>query len=145
MLSSTPQALYQKHQPGTAAAVAPAAAAKLSSTALLVLRQRRRLLAGICSCSTNPYSLLRKFTESRTAQQRTYSSLQDAAMAAPTQISANKCFGGYNRRYKHASSSLGCDMTFTVYFPPAADETAASPSKVRCVTGDFVVYSGLFP
>lgn len=51
-------------------------------------------------------------------------------MAAPTQISANKCFGGYNRRYKHASSSLSCDMTFTVYFPPAADETAAAPSKV---------------
>jgi hypothetical protein len=51
-------------------------------------------------------------------------------MAAPAQISANKCFEGYNRRYKHASSSLGCDMTFTVYFPPAADETAASPTKV---------------
>ncbi|KAF6252315.1 Alpha/Beta hydrolase protein [Scenedesmus sp. NREL 46B-D3] len=51
-------------------------------------------------------------------------------MAAPAQISANKCCGGYNRRYKHASSTLHCDMTFTVYFPPAADETAASPTKV---------------
>jgi S-formylglutathione hydrolase len=30
-------------------------------------------------------------------------------------------FGGYNRRYKHTSSSLGCDMTFSIYFPPGAD------------------------
>eukprot|EP00882_Tetradesmus_deserticola_P002116 GHRQ01002266.1.p1 GENE.GHRQ01002266.1~~GHRQ01002266.1.p1 ORF type:complete len:289 (+),score=92.83 GHRQ01002266.1:169-1035(+) len=50
-------------------------------------------------------------------------------MAGPSQVSANKCFGGYNRRYKHASSTLACDVNFTVYFPPVADETAASPTK----------------
>ncbi|KAF8056221.1 hypothetical protein HT031_006409 [Scenedesmus sp. PABB004] len=49
-----------------------------------------------------------------------------AAMAAapaspPVQIGANKMFGGVNRRYRHASAALGCDMTFTVFFPPGAD------------------------
>jgi hypothetical protein len=43
------------------------------------------------------------------------------AMSAPVQISANKHYGGYNRRYRHSSTSLGCDMTFTIYFPPAVE------------------------
>lgn len=42
-------------------------------------------------------------------------------MAAPQEMTSSKMFGGFNRRYKHESSSLGCSMTFTIYFPPAAD------------------------
>lgn len=34
---------------------------------------------------------------------------------------------GWNRRYKHASSALGCDMTFTVYLPPAAEAGGKVP------------------
>lgn len=55
-----------------------------------------------------------------------------SSMAAPTQISANKVFGGYNRRYKHASSTLGCDMTFTVYFPPGDWEQTGLASYMEC-------------
>lgn len=38
----------------------------------------------------------------------------------PEQQSANKVFGGWNRRYKHRSQVLGCEMTFTVFFPPSS-------------------------
>lgn len=31
-------------------------------------------------------------------------------------------FGGWNKRYKHQSDTLGCSMTFTVYYPPAAEK-----------------------
>ncbi|PNW84789.1 hypothetical protein CHLRE_03g158800v5 [Chlamydomonas reinhardtii] len=43
-------------------------------------------------------------------------------MATPevSEVAVNKQFGGFNRRYKHKSSSLGCEMTFTIYYPPAA-------------------------
>jgi S-formylglutathione hydrolase len=37
-----------------------------------------------------------------------------------TQTSSNKSFGGFHRRFTHASAELGCAMTFSVYFPPAA-------------------------
>jgi hypothetical protein len=36
----------------------------------------------------------------------------------PVEIGSNKMFGGYNKRYKHYSSTLGCAMTFSVFFPP---------------------------
>lgn len=44
-------------------------------------------------------------------------------MATPQEMSSNKVFGGFNRRYKHESSSVGCPMTFTIFFPPAADSS----------------------
>lgn len=31
-------------------------------------------------------------------------------------------FGGWNKKYKHSSDTLGCSMTFTVYYPPAAEK-----------------------
>lgn len=33
------------------------------------------------------------------------------------QIACNKMFGGEQRRYKHSSSVLSCDMTFSIYLP----------------------------
>jgi S-formylglutathione hydrolase len=42
--------------------------------------------------------------------------------ARPELQKQNKHFGGWNRRYKHSSQVLGCDMNFTVYFPPAAEQ-----------------------
>lgn len=67
-------------------------------------------------------------------------------MAAPSQIGQNKQFGGYNRRFKHASTSLGCDMTFTVYFPPAS-ETKKVPviyylSGLTCTDENFIQKAG---
>ena len=58
-----------------------------------------------------------------------------------TQTSSNKCFGGHHRRYTHASTELGCSMTFSVYFPPAA-ATAKVPvvyflSGLTCTDENF--------
>lgn len=35
---------------------------------------------------------------------------------------AMQMFGGWNKKYKHQSDTLGCSMTFTVYYPPAAEK-----------------------
>lgn len=48
------------------------------------------------------------------------------AGAAPVQIGSNKCCGGYNKRFKHSSTTLGCDMTFTVFLPQGAEEGSSS-------------------
>jgi len=40
-------------------------------------------------------------------------------------ISSNRSFGGWHRRYRHRSSSLGCDMVFAVYLPPQAEQPGA--------------------
>lgn len=42
--------------------------------------------------------------------------------ALPQQLASNKQYGGFNRRYKHPSTLLGCDMNFTVFFPPTSDQ-----------------------
>ena len=33
-------------------------------------------------------------------------------------ISCQKSFGGWHKRYRHRSRTLNCDMTFAVYLPP---------------------------
>ncbi|SDW55274.1 S-formylglutathione hydrolase [Marinobacter mobilis] len=35
-------------------------------------------------------------------------------------VSANKCFGGWHKQYRHFSRTLGCTMRFAVYLPPQA-------------------------
>jgi S-formylglutathione hydrolase len=46
-------------------------------------------------------------------------------------IEEHRCFGGLQRRYRHASAVLGCPMTVGVFLPPAALATAAaSPAPV---------------
>jgi hypothetical protein len=57
----------------------------------------------------------------RRIAKRTYIRSLAAADPMATQVSQNKQFGGINRRFKHASTSCGCDMQFTVFFPPAAE------------------------
>ena len=37
-------------------------------------------------------------------------------------IASNKMFGGEQRRYKHKSETLSCDMHFSIYLPPQASE-----------------------
>ncbi|HRF11264.1 MAG: S-formylglutathione hydrolase [Candidatus Accumulibacter phosphatis] len=34
------------------------------------------------------------------------------------EIAANRCFGGWHRRYRHRSQVLRCEMVFAVYLPP---------------------------
>lgn len=43
-----------------------------------------------------------------------------AADSAPSLVAEWRMFGGANRRYRHRSELLGCDMTFTVFLPPQA-------------------------
>ena len=42
-------------------------------------------------------------------------------------ISCQKSFGGWHKRYKHRSDVLGCDMVFAVYLPPQAEHGAKLP------------------
>lgn len=56
-------------------------------------------------------------------------------------------FGGWNRRYKHTSSSLGCDMTFSIYFPPGADAGKVPVlyylSGLTCTDENVMIKSGV--
>lgn len=36
-------------------------------------------------------------------------------------LGANKCFGGWHKRVRHHSATLGCDMVFAIYLPPQAE------------------------
>lgn len=61
-------------------------------------------------------------------------------------IDEHKSFGGWQRRYTHASKSCRCSMTFAVYLPPAA-ETQRVPvvywlSGLTCTDENFVNKAG---
>ncbi|MGH8330892.1 MAG: alpha/beta hydrolase-fold protein, partial [Pseudomonas sp.] len=42
-------------------------------------------------------------------------------------ISCQKSFGGWHKRYRHRSDVLGCDMVFAVYLPPQAEQGGKLP------------------
>ena len=61
-------------------------------------------------------------------------------------VSENRSFGGWHRRYRHTSSSLGCEMVFAVYLPPQA-ETGPVPvlywlSGLTCTDENFMQKAG---
>lgn len=63
-----------------------------------------------------------------------------------TEISANKSFGGWLKRYKHQSTSLNCEMIFAVYLPPQT-ETQKVPvlwwlSGLTCTDENFMQKAG---
>lgn len=60
--------------------------------------------------------------------------------AKPTEISGSKMFGGYNKRFKHFSPTLGCSMTFHVYFPPLP-----SPSHKFPVSPSISPFRNIYP
>ena len=62
--------------------------------------------------------------------------------------STNKAFGGEVRKYTHASTATGTDMTFSVYVPPAAS-LAKCPviyylSGLTCTDDNAVQKGGAF-
>ncbi|MQL78606.1 hypothetical protein Taro_011031 [Colocasia esculenta] len=62
-------------------------------------------------------------------------------------ISSGKMFGGFNRRYKHFSPTLGCSMTFTIYFPSTPLTCTTVPvlywlSGLTCTDENFIMKSG---
>ncbi|KAK4481690.1 hypothetical protein RD792_012598 [Penstemon davidsonii] len=66
----------------------------------------------------------------------------------PTEISSTKMFDGYNKRYKHYSPTLGCSMTFYIYFPPSPSGPSHKfpvlywLSGLSCSDENFIVKSG---
>ncbi|XP_021833349.1 S-formylglutathione hydrolase [Prunus avium] len=65
----------------------------------------------------------------------------------PSEISSSKMFGGYNKRYKHFSPTLGCSMTFHIYFPPSTSPSHRFPvlywlSGLTCTDENFIIKSG---
>lgn len=61
-------------------------------------------------------------------------------------IDEHKSFGGWQRRYQHASSSCHCDMTFSLYLPPQAASHAVPVvywlSGLTCTDQNFVTKAG---
>lgn len=62
-------------------------------------------------------------------------------------VSANKCFGGWQKRYRHRSQVLGCDMVFAIFLPPQADQGTPLPvlywlSGLTCTDENFVQKAG---
>jgi S-formylglutathione hydrolase len=61
-------------------------------------------------------------------------------------IGENRCFGGRQLRYRHASSALNCDMTFSIYLPPQAERGLVPVmywlSGLTCTDENFVTKAG---
>ena len=62
------------------------------------------------------------------------------------QISANQSFGGQQLRYKHPSTSLNCEMTFSIYLPPQSQNQSVPVlywlSGLTCSDENFVQKAG---
>ena len=57
-----------------------------------------------------------------------------------------RCFDGRQLRFRHASQSLKCDMTFSVFLPPAAESGLVPAlywlSGLTCTDENFVTKAG---
>ena len=62
------------------------------------------------------------------------------------QVAANKIFGGQQLQYKHASSVLDCDMHFSIFLPPQAEQKKVPVlywlSGLTCTDQNFVTKAG---
>ena len=69
--------------------------------------------------------------------------IQDANLE---QISSNYSFGGEQLRYRHRSTVLDCDMTFSIYLPPQAEQSKVPAlywlSGLTCTDENFVTKAG---
>ncbi|KAK8959408.1 S-formylglutathione hydrolase [Platanthera guangdongensis] len=67
-------------------------------------------------------------------------------MEKPEEMSSTKMFGGFNRRYKNFSPTLGCSMTFSIYFPPSPPSQKIPVlywlSGLTCTDENFIAKSG---
>ncbi|AWK88380.1 S-formylglutathione hydrolase [Azospirillum thermophilum] len=64
-----------------------------------------------------------------------------------TIVSANKSFGGWHKRYRHHSTTLGCEMVFAVFLPPQAGPDSPVPvlywlSGLTCTDENFMQKAG---
>ncbi|CAL8371167.1 unnamed protein product [Arctogadus glacialis] len=65
---------------------------------------------------------------------------------ALTQVSSNKCAGGYQKVYEHESVELQCKMKFAVYLPPKAESDKCPVfywlSGLTCTEQNFITKAG---
>jgi len=69
---------------------------------------------------------------------------------APRLTADNRCFGGRQLRYTHASTALGCDMAFSVFLPPELEQGGSAKrvpvvywlSGLTCTDENFVTKAG---
>ena len=64
-----------------------------------------------------------------------------------TLVSETTCFGGLQKQYKHHSTSLNCEMHFSVFEPPGLNNLASAPvvywlSGLTCNDQNFVTKAG---
>ena len=62
-------------------------------------------------------------------------------------IGNNKCFGGFQQRFRYASPTLSSTTTFSIYLPPGASADAPVPviywlSGLTCTDENFVIKAG---
>ena len=70
-----------------------------------------------------------------------------SGMTELAELSANKCFGGWQKRYSHRSKVLNCDMHFSVFLPPQAEQGQKLPalywlSGLTCTDENFSTKAG---
>ena len=62
------------------------------------------------------------------------------------ELAQNKIFGGRQGQYQHQSESLGCDMQFSVFMPPTAEQNKVPVlywlSGLTCTDQNFVTKAG---
>ncbi|HPT51271.1 MAG TPA: S-formylglutathione hydrolase [Accumulibacter sp.] len=62
------------------------------------------------------------------------------------EIGANRCFGGWHRRFRHHSATLRCEMVFAVYLPPQAADGPVPAlywlSGLTCTDENFMQKAG---
>jgi S-formylglutathione hydrolase len=62
------------------------------------------------------------------------------------ELSANKCFGGWQKRFSHKSEVLNCEMQFSVFIPPSQPDTKLPAlywlSGLTCNDENFVIKAG---
>ncbi|CAH1133653.1 unnamed protein product [Ceutorhynchus assimilis] len=65
---------------------------------------------------------------------------------ALTEVSSNRCFGGWQKVFSHESATVGCTMKFGVYLPPQAEENRVPViywlSGLTCTEANFIEKSG---
>lgn len=74
-------------------------------------------------------------------------SATSSVTSSANEVSANRCFGGWQKRFSHQSSVLNCEMYFSVYLPPAAELDRPLPvvywlSGLTCTDENFVTKAG---
>ncbi len=74
-------------------------------------------------------------------------SATSSVTSSANEVSANRCFGGWQKRFSHQSAVLNCEMYFSVYLPPAAELAKPLPvvywlSGLICTDENFVTKAG---